>query len=100
MLVFPSFYEGFGLPPLEAMACGTPVIVSKIKVMPEIVGDAALLVDPHDVEDLAIAMNRLLTDETLREELIVKGHKRADKFSWEKAARETLDVYHKVGQNK
>jgi glycosyltransferase involved in cell wall biosynthesis len=100
MLVFPSFYEGFGLPPLEAMACGTPVIVSKIKVMPEIVGDAALLVDPHDVEDLTVAMNRLLTDESLRQDLIAKGYKRADKFSWEKAARETLDVYHQVGQSR
>lgn len=97
MLVFPSFYEGFGLPPLEAMTCGTPVIVSKIKVMPEVVGDAALLIDPHDEADLAIAMHRLLTDAHLRAELIDKGLKRAAKFSWEQAARETLAVYHKVG---
>jgi glycosyltransferase involved in cell wall biosynthesis len=65
--------------------------------MPEIVGDAALLVDPHDIEDLAISMNRLLTDEELRAELIAKGFKRASKFSWNKAARETLAVYKKVG---
>jgi glycosyltransferase involved in cell wall biosynthesis len=100
MFVYPSFYEGFGLPPLEAMTCGTPVIVSKIKVMPEVVGDAALLIDPHDPEDLTVAMNRLLTDENLRSELIAKGLKRAAKFSWRKAARETLAVYHKVGRLK
>ncbi len=96
MLVYPSFYEGFGLPPLEAMNCGTPVIVSNIKVMPEVVGDAALLIDPHDEEALAIAMNRLLTDNTLRQELITKGLKRASIFSWEQTARETLDVYHQT----
>jgi glycosyltransferase involved in cell wall biosynthesis len=99
MLVFPSFYEGFGLPPLEAMTCGTPVIVSKIKVMPEVVGDAALMIDPHDPENLAIAMHRLLIDEDLRSELIAKGLKRAAKFSWEQAACETLKIYHKVGGN-
>lgn len=96
MLVYPSFYEGFGLPPLEAMTCGTPVIASKIKVMPEVVGDAALLVDPHDVEGLAIAIHRLLTNPELRDELTAKGLKRAKKFSWEQAARETLAVYHKI----
>ena len=97
MLVFPSFYEGFGLPPLEAMTCGTPVIVSKIKVMPEVVGDAALMVNPHDCEDIAVAMHRLLTNQDLRSELIAKGLKRAANFSWHRAACETLDVYHKVG---
>ena len=97
MLVYPSFYEGFGLPPLEAMTCGTPVIVSKIKVMPEVVGDAALLIDPHDEEDLAVAMKRLLVDIDLRSELIAKGLKRAAKFSWQQAAQETLKVYHRVG---
>ncbi len=96
MLVYPSFYEGFGLPPLEAMTCGTPVIVSNIKVMPEVVGDAALLIDPHDVEGLGAAMHRLLTDESLRRDLIAKGLKRAAHFSWEQAARETLAVYRKV----
>lgn len=96
MLVYPSFYEGFGLPPLEAMNCGTPVIASKIKVMPEVVGDAALLIDPHDVEQLGVTMHRLLTDQNLREDLIAKGFKRAEKFSWDQAARETLAVYRKV----
>ena len=98
MLVFPSFYEGFGLPPLEAMTCGTPTIVSNIKVMPEVVGDAALIIDPHDEDDVAVAMHRLLVDEDLRSELIAKGLKRAEKFSWEKAACETLKVYHHVGE--
>ena len=96
MLVYPSFYEGFGLPPLEAMTCGTPAIVSNIKVMPEVVGDAALLIDPHDVEELGTAMYRLLTDDALRRDLIAKGLKRAARFSWEQAARETLAVYRKV----
>jgi glycosyltransferase involved in cell wall biosynthesis len=96
IFAYPSFYEGFGLPPLEAMNCGIPVIASKIKVMPEVVGDAALLVDPHDAEDLGIAMHRLLTDETLRTEMIAKGFKRAANFSWEQTARETLAVYHQV----
>ncbi len=96
MLVYPSFYEGFGLPPLEAMACGTPAIVSKINVLSEVVGDAALLANPHDVEELSISMNRILNDEELRSDLIAKGLKRAAKFSWEQAARETLAVYHKT----
>lgn len=96
MLVYPSFYEGFGLPPLEAMNCGIPVIVSKIKVMPEVVGDAALLIDPHDVEGLGIAMHRLLTDQDLKDDLIAKGYKRAAHFSWAEAAQETLSVYRKV----
>jgi glycosyltransferase involved in cell wall biosynthesis len=96
MLVYPSFYEGFGLPPLEAMHCGLPVIASQIKVMPEVVGDAALLVDPHDVESLAISMNRVLSDDTLRQELILKGQKRAAQFSWIQAAYETLQVYQYV----
>jgi len=93
LFVLPSFYEGFGLPPLEAMACGTPVIVSNVSSLPEVVGDAALLVAPDDVEGLAVAMARVLTDETLRNELRDKGLARARTFSWERAARETLAVY-------
>ncbi|MCX7840979.1 MAG: glycosyltransferase family 4 protein [Anaerolineae bacterium] len=96
LFVLPSFYEGFGLPPLEAMACGTPVIVSNVSSLPEVVGDAALLVAPDDVEGLAVAMSRVLTDSALREELRIKGLKRAQTFSWERAARETLAVYRKV----
>lgn len=99
LFVHPSFYEGFGLTPLEAITCGTPVIVSNISALPEIVGDAALMVDPHDIDGLTVAMWRALTDEEIRQDLIAKGFKRAAKFSWEEAARKTLEVYHKVGQS-
>lgn len=98
LLVHPSFYEGFGLTPLEAMTCGTPTIVSNTSSLPEVVGDAALLIDPHDIDGLTVAMWRVLTEKGLREDLICKGLKRAKQFSWEKAARQTLEVYHKVGQ--
>jgi glycosyltransferase involved in cell wall biosynthesis len=98
LFVLPSFYEGFGLPPLEAMACGTPVIVSNVSSLPEVVGDAGLLVHPEDVEGLTVAMWRALTDEDLRRELREKGFKRARTFSWQRAARETLDVYRKVAR--
>jgi glycosyltransferase involved in cell wall biosynthesis len=96
LLVHPSFYEGFGLPPLEAMTCGTPAIVSNVSALPEVVGDAATLVDPHDIDGLTVAMWRALTDEDLRASLIAKGLKRARMFSWGRAARETLDVYRRV----
>ncbi len=96
VFVFPSFYEGFGLPPLEAMACGTPVIVSNVSSLPEVVGDAGMLINPEDVEGLTVAMWRVLSDEKLRREMSQKGLKRAQIFSWERAARETLDVYRKV----
>ncbi|MFQ5611323.1 MAG: glycosyltransferase family 4 protein [Anaerolineae bacterium] len=96
LLVHPSFYEGFGLPPLEAMTCGTPTIVSNISAMPEVVGDAALLINPHDTEGLTVAMWRVLTDEDLRANLIAKGLKRASCFSWQRAAEETLAVYRRV----
>ncbi|MGB9880037.1 MAG: glycosyltransferase family 4 protein, partial [Anaerolineae bacterium] len=96
LFVFPSLYEGFGLPPLEAMACGTPVVCSKASSLPEVVGDAALMVDPYDVEALAEAMHRVLSDAVLREELRGKGLARAQQFTWEKAARETLAVYEEV----
>lgn len=94
--VFPSLYEGFGLPPLEAMACGAPVICSNTSSLPEIVGDAALLVNPRDVGALANAMERVITDRALRDELRAKGLEQAAKFSWEHAARETLAVYASV----
>ena len=96
LLVHPSFYEGFGLPPLEAMTCGTPAIVSNVSALPEVVGDAAQLVDPHDIDGLTVAMWRLLTDEDLRDSFIAKGFKRADMFSWKRAAEETLAVYRQV----
>jgi glycosyltransferase involved in cell wall biosynthesis len=98
MLVLPSYYEGFGLPPLEAMACGVPVIVSDTSVMPEVVGDAALRVPHEDVEGFTVAMWRLLTDHDLRADMIAKGTKRVKCFSWERAARETLQVYQKVAE--
>jgi glycosyltransferase involved in cell wall biosynthesis len=97
-LIHPAHYEGFGLPPLEAMACGTPTIVSNISSLPEVVGDAALLVDPRDPEELAVAMQRLLSDDDLHAELSEKGLQRARVFSWERAARRTLDVYRKVAE--
>ncbi len=99
LLVHPSFYEGFGLTPLEAMNCGTPVIVSNTSALPEVVGDAALMIDPHDVDGLTVALWRLLTEEELRQDLIEKGFKRANNFSWLEAAQKTLEVYHKVGPN-
>ena len=91
--VFPSLYEGFGLPPLEAMACGTPVITSNVSSLPEVVGDAALLVDPEDVAALAAALARVWRDEMLRAELRVRGLARARCFSWERTADLTLEVY-------
>ncbi len=96
MLVQPSFYEGFGLTPLEAMACGTPVIVSNVSALPEVVGDAGLLIDPNVPEEITVAMWRLFSDEALWASLAEKGLKRAACFSWERAARETLALYHAV----
>jgi glycosyltransferase involved in cell wall biosynthesis len=90
--VFPSRYEGFGLPPLEAMACGTPVIASNVSSLPEVVGDAGLLVAPN-VSPLAEAMQRLLDDPALRDDLRDRGLKRAALFSWEATARRTIAVY-------
>jgi glycosyltransferase involved in cell wall biosynthesis len=95
-LVHPAYYEGFGLPPLEAMACGTPTIVSNVSSLPEVVGDAALLVNPLDIEEIAVAMQRLLTDPDLHAELSQKSLQRARIFSWERAALRTLDVYRKT----
>jgi len=96
LLAFPSLYEGFGIPPLEAMACGTPVIASNASSIPEVVGDAALLFDPYNVEEITEAMYRALTDEQLRNKLRKRGFERVKQFSWEKAARETLKLYEEV----
>lgn len=93
LFVFPSLYEGFGLPPLEAMACGCPVITSNTSSLPEVVGDAGVLVNPYDVNELAKAMERVLEDGDLREKLIKKGLERVKLFSWQKAASQTLEVY-------
>lgn len=95
--VFPSLYEGFGLPPLEAMAAGAPVICANVASLPEVVGDAALLVNPRDVREIANAIERVITDRALRDELRARGFARAAQFSWERAARETRQVYERVG---
>lgn len=96
VFALPSFYEGFGLPPLEAMACGIPVVVSNTSSLPEVVGDAGQLVAPDDVDGWSVALWRALSDEHLRAEAREKGLRRAALFSWQRAARETLDVYRKV----
>jgi glycosyltransferase involved in cell wall biosynthesis len=96
LFVYPSIYEGFGLPPLEAMACGTPVITSNTSSLPEVVGDGGITVDPYDVDGLAEAMYEILNNDGLREDMIKKGLERAKMFSWEKCARETLKVYEEV----
>jgi glycosyltransferase involved in cell wall biosynthesis len=96
LFVYPSLYEGFGLPVLEAMASGTPVVASTEGAIPEIAGEAAVLVDPRNADALAEAMEMVLTDAQLREELVERGFERVKEFSWQKAAREVLDIYRKV----
>lgn len=91
--VLPSLYEGFGLPVLEAMSCGAPVITTNVSSLPEVAGDAALLVDPQDMLGLAMAMQRLCQDEALRREMSARGQAQAARFSWERAARETIEIY-------
>jgi glycosyltransferase involved in cell wall biosynthesis len=106
--VFPSLYEGFGIPVLEAGACGVPVITSNTSSLPEVAGDpsagsggaAALLVDPHDVDAIAEAMSRLVTDAALRAELSRRGLANVQRFSWEKCARETLAVLVEAGESR
>jgi glycosyltransferase involved in cell wall biosynthesis len=93
VLVYPSLYEGFGLPPLEAMACGCPVVVAETASLPEICGDAAVYVDPLDEERIAAGIRGVLEDEACREELIRKGTARAARFTWERSAREHLRVF-------
>ncbi|HYK21375.1 MAG TPA: glycosyltransferase family 1 protein [Pyrinomonadaceae bacterium] len=94
--IYPSYFEGFGLPPLEAMKCGAPVIVGNRTSLPEVVGDAALTVDPFDVEAIAAAIKRLMSDSQLRQELRSKGQQRAGMFDWRETARKTLKVYQEV----
>ncbi len=91
-LVYVSLYEGFGLPPLEAMACGTPVLTSNVTSLPEVVGDAALMVDPYDVDAIAEGIKRLIEDDNLRRELSQKGLARAKLFSWDRTAEVTWSV--------
>lgn len=92
LFVYPSFFEGFGFPPLEAMACGLPTIVSHTSSLPEVVGQGALMIDPYNIDELAWAMEIALTDSNLKERLIKKGIAQAKKFSWSKCAKETLKV--------
>ncbi|MBU1006042.1 MAG: glycosyltransferase family 4 protein [Candidatus Omnitrophica bacterium] len=96
LFVFPSFYEGFGIPPLEAMACGIPVIVSDIPVFSELLGDSAIKIDPHSEENLASAMEKVIFDGNLRENLINRGIKTAEKFKWQKTAEKTLELYKEI----
>jgi glycosyltransferase involved in cell wall biosynthesis len=97
--VYPSYFEGFGLPPLEAMKCGAPVIVGNKTSLPEVVGDAALAVDPFDIDAIAKAIKLLMNDSELRAELSVKGQKRAATFDWRETARRTLMVYEEAARH-
>ena len=96
LLVFPSLFEGFGLPILEAMACGVPVACSNLSSMPEIAGGAAVLFDPHDLDSIANGMFSILSSEEEAFNIGRRGLKRAGDFSWEKTGRKTLDVIHEV----
>jgi glycosyltransferase involved in cell wall biosynthesis len=96
VFVFPSLSEGFGLPPLEAMACGTPVVASNISSIPEVVGDAGILADPYDAEGIAKLTIRALMDSGLRRDLRARGLEQAQRFSWKETARLTLNLYEDV----
>ena len=98
IFVFPTESDAFPLALVEAMACGLPVVVSNVASLPEVVGDAGLLVDPHDVDELTVAMWRILKDDDLRREMREKGLRQAARFSWERAARETLEIYRRVSE--
>jgi len=96
LLLYPSRYEGFGLPILEAMACGAPVITSNNSSIPEVAGDAAIMVDPENIDQISDEIIRVLSDESLREGLIERGKKRARLFTWRNTATKTLEVYKEV----
>ena len=97
IFIFPSLYEGFGLPPLEAMAHGTPVVTSNVSSLPEVVGNAAVLVNPENVFEIMRALHRVLLDQGLRERMKERSYLQAGKFSWEKSVRRILEVYRQVG---
>lgn len=99
-LLFPSWYEGFGLPPLEAMACGVPVIASNVASIPEVIGNAGILAEPDDIEQLSIGLYELLENQSIREAYILKGINRAEKFTWRKTAEQTANVYQKMLETK
>ena len=98
LLAYPSLYEGFGLPLLEAMACGCPVVTSNTSSMPEVAGEAGIMVDPYDIDALTKAIKQVLTDDTLRDNMVMKGLEQARMFSWEKTVEQTLEVYNKVAE--
>ena len=100
LLAYPTLYEGFGLPPLEAMACGCPVVTSNTSSLPEVVGKASIMVDPYDTDGLAQAMKQVLTDDKLRDDMVRKGLEQAKRFSWEETARKTQEVYNKVAEQR
>jgi glycosyltransferase involved in cell wall biosynthesis len=91
--VYPSLFEGFGLPPVEAMACGTPVVTSNVSSLPEVTGDAALLVDPLDQSSIESALLKIVGDEALRARLREQGIQQAKRFTWREAAEKTLQLY-------
>jgi glycosyltransferase involved in cell wall biosynthesis len=96
LFIFPSFYEGFGLPPLEAMACGTPVVTSNLSSMPEVCGDAVLYVDPYNINDILEKIIYIITNEDLQQLLIHKGLDRVKHFTWEKSAQKHLEIIKKI----
>lgn len=98
IFAFPSFFEGFGIPPLEAMACGTPVITSNTSSLPEVAGDAALLVDPHDISAIAQAITEMIENEPLREDLRHKGYAQVQRYTWSQAARKMLAIYQQLSE--
>lgn len=100
VFAFPSLYEGFGIPIIEAMASGCPVVTSTAGACPEVAGDAALLVDPRDVDAIAAGIYRLATDEAWRKDLIKKGLAQAKKFIWDAAARQTIEVLESLASPK
>jgi glycosyltransferase involved in cell wall biosynthesis len=100
VFVFPSLYEGFGLPPLEAMAHGTPVVTSNVSSLPEVVGNAAVLVNPENVFEIMRALHRVLTDQALRGRMKERGYRQSTRFSWEISVRRVLDVYREVAEHR
>jgi len=96
VFLYPSFFEGFGFPPLEAMACGVPTIVSNVSSLPEVVGNSAVMISPYNVDELTFAIREILEDKNLREDLIKNGLKQARKFDWGKTAKEVLKIFYEI----
>ena len=94
--LFPSVYEGFGIPPLEAMACGVPVMASKTASLPEVTGDCAVQIDPYDLDSMAQGMEQLYTDAALRQDLAARGRERAKTLTWDAAAQDLMQVYQEL----